>query len=240
MSPAFPRQISLATLFFKAFAGFGAGLIGTLALLIFLFSALRGVGAGSVGPFLAFGVFITGLITSLAVNMGGVYIFNLIDREKYPAVKPALRHVAWISITIFVFLLPVYLVAASQGTQTISLILALNLILTAQASMYILELSATRAQRDNLLAVYSISAGMLASLVVNIAIFAIAAAITTTVSKETGAATNSGATYLLFAALPVTWFSLGWFTTMTEMLYNWAYRSWGIDFLEQSLRSESN
>ena len=235
MSLSTPRTIPLSTLIFKTFAGLGAGLLGTVILLIFVFTALATTKATqAVGPFFAFTTFVMGLITSLTTNSLAIIVFSFIDREKYPRERQTLLNVAYLNLIIFVCLLPVYLAASIHGAECLFMIVALQLVLTAQASIFALELSSGTEPRDHYLAIYGITFGMVGSIVLDLFIYNLFSSISQT------HATSGGGTALLLAVLPITWFSFGFATTTTEMIYRWIYRTYGGDYLNRTDNDPQN
>lgn len=229
-----PRDIPLSTLVFKSLAGFGVGGLGTIILLIFSLFGFLTAQATMTSPFLAFVAIVMGLIVSLVVNGLGVTAFSLIDQRKYPPLRATLHHVAMLNIAIFIFLLPVYAIAATGALTTILLVVALELVLSAQASAFTLELIAAKnSERGSLLAVYGVTFAMLFAILSNIAIFSLFAYFLSTglATDAGGQTTKSAVTAVLFSVLPLTWFFFGFLTTMTEMIYRWFYVTWGVDYL---------
>ena len=226
-----PRAVSVSTVIFKTLAGLGTGFLGTILLLIFVGIALAISASGMQGPFMAFTALIMGLIVSLVTNSLSVLAFSQIDRNKYPSMRPLLRHITSLNIVIFLFLVPVYAIASVRDIQTIFLVLSLQLALSAQASAFVLELSAAKNSRENMLAVYGVTFGMLMALLINGMVYAIAGYATSGVSETTARFTSGGSTILLFFILPMTWMFFGFFTTLVEIVYRWIYTVWGVDYL---------
>lgn len=236
-----PRSISFALLFSKSLAGFGAGAAGMLILLIFALIGIGTVGAGEVtGPFLTFAALIMGFITALITNCLGVFVFGLVDRVRYQNLRGILEHVLILNILIFIFLLPIYffvILGSEQSLQTIFLVTTLQLLSSAQASVLVLELMGSTNARDNLIAVYGMVFGLLASIVINLLLYNIGQNFSSAAELAVGGSGGKGATIVLFAILPVTWFFFGFWPTAIEMFYRWVYEVWGIDFLNREQSS---
>ena len=232
-----PRKVPFSLLFFKSLSGLGIGIVGMVILLIFTLLGLGSVSGGSVsGPFLTFAVIIMGLVTALISNGLGVFMLGLLDQEKYPDIRNVIKHVIWLNILIFIFLLPTYffvIIGTENNLTTIFLITTLQLLISAQASMLALDLSATENTRANFLAIYGVIFSMLLTIVVNLIIYKIGQDMSTVAELSAKGSGGKGATAVLFSILPVTWFFFGIFSTAVEMVYRWIYETWGVDFLNR-------
>lgn len=224
-----PKAPSIPGLVFRSLAGLVAGVAGTVFLLIFLFGGLATTSGSAVSPFFVFLAVVMGFITSLVTNNLGAFLFSLLDREKYPNIRPVLKQIFTLNLFIFLFLLPVYLVGSAGGVKIVLAVVILQLILSAQASIFALELSST--SERNLLSTYGITFGMLVSIIINILAFAIVDNLTVTQDATSTTLDSSGATLVVFMLLPLTWFCFGFFTAFAEMLYRWIYTVWGKDIL---------
>lgn len=227
------RNTSGSTVFFKALAGAGAGAAGTVLLLIFVLIGLGATTGKNHGPFFGFVLLLMGLLTSLITNTLATYLFMLVDHERYGQNLGVLRHIASLNIFVFLFFLPIYLsmLAFNQDAQSLFLVVALQLVLAAQASMFALENASAAELRDRWLATYGITLGVVVSLVLNALIYLLFTLLTHTNVAEGAVVTSQGATALLFAILPITWLSLGLVTALTEKIYRWIVLTWGNDFL---------
>ncbi len=232
-----PREVKFSLLFFKALSGIGVGIIGMLVLLIFVLIGLGTMAGGSItGPFVVFSAIIMGFITGLVANSLGAFLFGMLDREKYADIREVIKHIISLNILIFIFLLPVYffgIVAFAQNLKIILLISSLQLIITALASMFILELSNSQSPRENFIAIYGIIFAILSTIVVNAAIYELGQNFSSAAELAEGGSGGKGATLVLFAILPITWLFFGIFTTVVEMIYRWIYQIWGIDSLNR-------
>lgn len=231
-----PREVRFSLFFFKSLSGIGIGIIGMLVLLTFVLLGIDTLGNESVtGPFLTFAAVVMGFITALVTNCLGVFLFHLIDREKYADIRDILKHVIWMNILIFVFLLPVYflaIVGADENLQSVMLVATVQLVVSALASMFVLELSNTQSSRQNLVAVYGIVFAVLATIVVNMLIYQLGQSISSPADLVANSG-GKGVTIILFAILPTTWLFFGAFTTAVEMIYRWIYQTWGQDPLNE-------
>lgn len=233
-----PRSIPFSLLFFKSLSGLGVGVIGMIILLIFVLFGLGTATTGAVsGPFLVFSSLVMGFITALVTSGLGVFIFGMLDRERYPDLRLVVKHVILLNIIIFIFLLPIYfvtVVGATAGIKTLFLIAALQLIISAQASIFVLEFSANSSTRENLLTIYGTVFGILAAILVTLLIYTIFQKLSTPEELAVGGSGGRGPTAALFAILPLTWFFFGFSISTVEMVYRWIYETWGVDFLNKA------
>ncbi|MFH0834033.1 MAG: hypothetical protein V2A63_01425 [Patescibacteria group bacterium] len=231
-----PREVRFSLFFFKSLIGIGIGIIGMLVLLAFVLVGLDTLSSDAIsGPFLTFTAVIMGFITALISNCLGIFLFDAIDREKYADVRDVLKHVIWMNILIFIFLLPVYffaIVGSENNLQAVMLVATLQLVISAVASMLILELSNSQSGRQNLVAIYGIIFAILTTIVINTLIYNLGQSISSANSLAANTA-GKGVTIVLFAILPTTWFFFGALTTAVEMIYRWIYQTWGKDPLNE-------
>lgn len=221
-----PREVHFPLFFFKSLAGIGIGLIGTSILVAFVLTL---GGQGISGPFLTFSAVVMGLITALITNCLGTFIFATIDREKYADTRKVLKNVVSSNVLIFIFLLPVNfltiaILSSDKVLGPVALIATLQLVVSAFASMFILELSNSQGSRQNLITIYGIVFTILATIVVSALIYQLGQ----TDSTSAELATNSSDA-VLWSILPIMWFFFGLFTTALEMIYHWVYQTWGQD-----------
>ncbi|MFH0776757.1 MAG: hypothetical protein V1936_04060 [Patescibacteria group bacterium] len=232
-----PREVKFSLFFFKSLSGIGIGIIGMLVLLVFVLLGLDTLGSEAVtGPFLTFAAVVMGFITALATNCLGIFLFGALDREKYADIHGVMKHVVSLNILIFIFLLPIYflaIVGSDQNLKTILLFATVQLVVSALASMFALELSNSQSSRQNLIAVYGIIFAVLMTIVVNMLIYNLGQNLSTAAELAVGGSGGKGITIVLFSILPTTWFFFGAFTTMVEMVYRWIYQTWGKDPLSE-------
>lgn len=232
-----PREVRFSLLFFKSLSGIGIGIVGMLILLSFVLLGLDTLGNEAVsGPFLTFAAVVMGFITALVTNSLGVFLFGVLDHEKYAGVRVILKHVVSLNILIFIFLLPVYFLAiigAEENLKSVMLVATIQLVASAVASMFVLELSNSQSSRQNLVAVYGIIFSVLMTIVVNMLIYQLGQNASTAAELTTSGSGGKGITIILFSILPTTWFFFGAFTTAVEMIYRWIYQTWGQDPLNE-------
>jgi hypothetical protein len=232
-----PREVKFSLLFFKTMAGLGVGIIGTVILLIFV---MLGLGAtnqlGQQGPFLIFSAIVMSFITGLVANGLGTFLFAMLDQEKYAEIRVVLRQIISLNILVFIFLLPIHffvILGARESLQMIFLVATLQLVISAIASMFILELSNAKSKRENFMAVYGITFAIMVAVILNVIIFQIGQHFSSQAELAIGGSGGKGATMVLYFILPLIWLLFGFFTTLSEMLYRWFYQTWGLDPLNR-------
>ncbi|MCC7432086.1 hypothetical protein IT412_01025 [Candidatus Peregrinibacteria bacterium] len=220
-----PRQLSLFTLFAKTFLGLCGGMFGSLILLlIFLASSsiLQPVlspadaGADQVNPIFIVILMAMIFVTSLISSMLSPLLLSYTERLRYPKIITALYQIFIMNLVVFFFTAPIYLTTSTTSLEFTAYAAGLQIVLVAMASSLFMEI--INDQRYPLLGVYTSLLGILVATATNVFIFQIL--------KST--------TVLLFAALPITWASIGFFQATLAMIYYWYYINWGNDFLAAS------
>lgn len=232
-----PREVPFSLFFFKSLSGIGIGILGMLVLLSFVLLGLDTFGEGAVsGPFLTFAAVVMGFITAIATNSLGIFVFGILDRDKYADIRGVMKHVVSLNIFIFLFLLPVYflaIVVPEENLRSVILVATIQLVASALASMLVLELSNSQSTRQNIIAVYGVIFSVLATIVVNILIYQLGQSVSSPAELATVGSGGKGITIVLFSILPTTWLFFGAFTTIVEMVYRWIYQTWGQDPLNE-------
>jgi hypothetical protein len=178
-----------------------------------------------------------GFITAMVTSGLGVFIFGMLDRERYPDLRLVVKHVILLNVIIFIFLLPIYFAAvigADGSLKMLFLIAALQLIIAAQASIFVLEFSANKSTRENLLTIYGVVFSVLTAILTTLFLYSVFQKLSSPEELAIGGSGGKGPTAALFAILPLTWFSFGFFISLVEMVYRWVYEVWGIDFLNKT------
>jgi hypothetical protein len=217
-----PRQLSLFTVFAKTFLGLCGGMFGSLILLlIFLASSsiLQPVlspadaGTDQVNPIFIVILMAMIFVTSLISSMLSPLLLSYTERLRYPKIITSLYQIFIMNLVIFFFTAPIYLTTSTTSLEFTAYAAGLQIVLVAMASSLFMEI--INDQRYPLLGVYTSLLGILVATAANVFIFQIL--------KST--------TVLLFAALPITWASIGFFQATLAMIYYWYYLNWGNDFL---------
>jgi hypothetical protein len=222
-----PRRLTFFTLVMKTFAGLGGGLAGALVLVIIFLvasSILQPIlGGGTMSSDLAtptgisplFMFVLIGMVfaTCLVSSLLGTLLISYTERDRYTRMTTVMGQIFIINFVIFIFTLPVYLATAGTQINLAAYAAGMQIILSATSSFLILEI--LHDYRYPLLAVYNITLAILSSLGVNFLLYVI----------------TGNATVLLFAALPITWVSIGFYQGAVTMFYYWIFQTWGVDYL---------
>jgi hypothetical protein len=216
-----PPKISFPTLLFKIIAGFLGGSVGTLILLLvfvlfpgILDSAAANADAGEfVGIFFIFFLLALIFISSSAGNVLSALMLSYTENQKYKGRSSAIYRIFIMGVMIFVLMIPVYIIAALIGFEFVGYAVGLHLIISAQVSALILEI--TSDYKYALVGVYGITVAVLLSATI---LFGLNLVI-------------KSPAILLFVALPVIWGAIGLVQSLTTMFYGWLTRLYEKDFL---------
>jgi hypothetical protein len=217
-----PRQVSLFTLFAKTFLGLVGGVFGSLVLLI-IFLASASVLQPVLSPAEAttdqinpiFIVILMAMIfaTSLITRMITPWLLSYTERLRYPRMVTATYQTFIVNLIIFAFTAPIYLSTSTTSLEFTAYAAGLQIVMVCLSSALIMEI--LNDEKYPLLGVYTSVIGVLIATAVNLFLFQML----------------KSATVLLFAALPITWASIGFFQACIAMIYYWYYLNWGNDFL---------
>lgn len=218
---AAPPEPTFLTLVLKTFAGFGAGAIGTIVLLvIFLLGAsiLQPTFTGTEGeplhPLFIFVFMAMVFLTSLASNITGPLFFSFIQQDKYSRRQTAITQIFIVNIVILAILAPIYLLIFASGFDLTAFLAGIHVLAAAIASMMILEIIGNL--RYSLVGVYGSTFSLLFAIGVVFLIYQFS---------------GRNVVILLFSALPVIWTFMGFISVIVEMFYSWLNRLYGVDFL---------
>lgn len=220
-----PRQVSLFTLFAKTFLGLCGGIFGSLILLL-IFLASSSILQPVLSPADAttdqvnpiFIVILMAMIfaTSLISSMLAPWLLSYTERLRYPRMVTATYQVFIVNLIIFAFTAPIYLSTSTNSLEFTAYAAGLQIIMVCLSSALIMEI--LNDQKYPLLGVYTSVIGVLIATAINLFLFQML----------------KSATVLLFAALPITWATIGFFQAAIAMIYYWYYLNWGNDFLASS------
>lgn len=217
---AIPFKPSPLSLLYKIGAGLIGGLIGSGALLL-IFSvtasilrpALEKENDGAVAPIFLLVFMAMIFVASLAANLTGNLLMGMTERSKYTRLATTIFQTFLLNLAIFIVTAPIYLLVNTWGFASVATVAALQVILSVMASAAVLEVISN--PKYALLGVYTAVFGLIFGLL----ILAFLAQITE----------NQFVT--MFAALPIFWFSIGFFNSLLNLLYFQLYKFYGVDFL---------
>lgn len=209
------------TLVLKTFAGFGAGIVGTIVLLvIFLVGAsvlqptFAGVAGETLHPLFIFVFMAMVFLTSLVSNIVGPLLFSFVQQDKYSRTQTAITQIFIVNLVILGLLAPIYLIIFAAGLDLTAFLAGIHVMVAAIASMMILEIVGNL--RYALVGVYGVIFSVLFATGVIFLIYEFA---------------GRNLVILLFSTLPVIWMFIGFISVIVEMFYAWLHRLYGIDFL---------
>lgn len=216
-----PGRISFATFLLKILAGAAGGVGGSLILvLIFILaSSVFEVPTSaedqitSTSPIFAFILMMMIFLSTTIGNIVSTWLIALTERDKYTRISSAIYQVFVLSLIIFVFTAPIYLITAATNPTITAYVVALHIILSAQVSALILEIVSN--YRYSLVGVYGVTFSVLTASGI---LFILSGVIT---SPQ----------ILLFAALPIVWGSMAFVGSIVTIFYGWLARTYDKDFL---------
>ena len=211
-----PSPISFATMVLKTLAGGAGGVIGALILLLgfVLIGTLLPDSSLTefVSPVFVFLLSVLIFMSSTVGNIISTLLIALTEREKYTKKSTSIYQVFVVSLIIFLFMVPVYFIAAASGESFAAFTVALHIVLTAQISALTLEVISN--PKYALVGVYGVGF----SIIVSAAVLFILQGL-------------FPAQMLLFAALPIVWGSIAFVGSIVAMIYGWLARVYDKDFL---------
>jgi len=225
----FSPETRVSDIFFRTIAGFFGGGFGSLILLIgvllsgsFASSYLAAVQEGVVHPLFVFATLAVIYLSLLVSSLASLTFFYYCDRERYTYLLSTLSHVFAIITLLFVVSTPLSILLSLSSFDSLSIIAMVLIALGAIFSVIAMEVVANH--KHLLLTLYS-SAVALFTFLLFMLIFYFSMGTTT---------------YLLVLALPFCWASFGFWQVSFEMIYQWIYQLYGVDFLNASMRFGSD
>jgi hypothetical protein len=214
------KSISFGTFILKLLAGLFGGALGSV-ILIFIFviasSVLTpltdpNVATDYISPVFIFLLTVMVFISSTVGNILATFFLSLTEKDKYTKISSTIYQIFIASLLVFIFMIPVYFISSSNMQMAIFTV-ALHLIISAQVSALILEIISNH--KYSLVGVYSVTFSIILSAA---AMFGLYNLVDTP-------------SILLFAALPIVWFSYAFVYGVFTMLYAWIADTYDKDFL---------
>lgn len=217
-----PPKVSLLTFGLKLVSAFFGGIAGTLVLIgIFLLSQkflsplMSGESIESyISIFFVFIIMIMVFLSTTISNVLSAVLIGVSESEKYKRLSTAVFQIFLVSIIVFIFLVPLYLVTAAINPNYLFLAVALNVLLSVQISALVLEIISN--YRHSLVGVYGIALSL-----------PLAAFLLVITSNIFGS--NPG--ILLFASLPIVWVSIAIMNSIVNNIYRFIAITYDKDFL---------
>lgn len=214
-----PRKFEGVVVFYRLLAGIVGGLAGGLIVLIgvvFAGSLLNALSdpTAFVSPFAVFMGISVLFLANLISNGLSVFLMSMCDQDKYENPYRGLLQVAIMNIAIFVICIPAYFIAKSIDINFMLTVAVVHVIVSAMGSILVFS-GATVRPSEFIVDVY----GAFISLLLGLGITALVYFL--------------GKELALFFGLPIImWFSIGFFSGLTEFFYYQLYRHTGVDVLE--------
>ncbi len=216
-----PERISFATFLLRVLAGTTGGIIGGVVLLLIfmlassIFEPITAASEqmGHISPIFIFVLIIMVFLASTIANIASTWLMALVEKEKYIRVSSTIYQVFIVSLIIFIMMSPVYFITGATNPTITAYVVALHIMISAQASALILEIISN--YRYSLVGVYGVTFSILFS-----------AGLLFTLASGIG-----NPQLLLFVALPVVWGSIAFIGVIASGLYGWIARTYDKDFL---------
>lgn len=225
-----PEKPSIKAFFLRIAAGLAAGITGSLLLLvIYLLTATYiqplinpatvGIGEES-SPMFVFVFMVIVFIAILTTNIVGSFLMGMAVRERYTNLSEAITKILFMNLLIFVLMIPLYLIAANINVEFLIYAVALQIFLSAQASILCLEVVSNG--KYAIIGIYSTIIAILLS-----------AGILFLINKST-----LNPTAFFFAIFPTVWVFMGLSHGLLALLYGMVASASGKDFMAIERESE--
>lgn len=208
-----PRTLTPLTFAFRIAAAFAGGVGGTLSFFIAFFLAGTLIPPNKENPLSLFIVLSMAFIGTLVTNILSTIFLSYADPEKFKKHALIGLQVFIANIVLFVFSVPLYLIAA-QVNMNLALPASVHLLISTQISALILEIFS--ASRHILVRIYGIALGSLIAFGIVLLFFAI--------KQES---------IVIFIIMPLFWTVIELCGGIIELIYNIFYRTYGIDVFEE-------
>jgi len=214
-----PFPSSGLIVFFRSMAGIGGGVIGSilLSIVFFIASAVGGVNfissasGGSTHPLFVFVLAIIVLVGTVASNITSAIFISYAEPQKYSRIPSAVTQIFIINMTLFIFMMPIYILTYTVSMEYLKVITAAHALISVIASNMVLEIVSDF--RYSLLEIYSTVSAIVFSMLFSVIFYFF------------------NPTTLIFIAMPILWFCIGFFGGIVRMIYCIICNSYGIDAL---------
>ncbi len=156
-----PPKMSLTIFILKIVANSTGGLIGTLImfLLFALFSSFlspitdANTDIQTVTPILTLILMAITFISATSANIIAIFLSYFTERSKYKRLSQPIIHTLLLGVLVFLFLSPLYFLAANQTIEVSIYVILLHLLISVQVSSSIFENSSNH--KYSMLSIYS-------------------------------------------------------------------------------------
>lgn len=206
------RPLTFTLFLLRLLSGITGGIAGTLAAFIVYFIMLSVIPAGEETTSLSvFAIIIMAFVGTLIANTVTALMVTFMDSQKYSRRKTTLTHVFIFNLVLFLFTIPLYVIAIPFNI--VIGVVALHFVLSAFISALIMEVIA--GYEYSLVGIYSISLGTFLSIA--FAFVALAA--------------GSSQLFITLGAMPIVWFTIMVTGGLVELIYDNFLKYYGVDAL---------
>jgi len=165
----------------------------------------------NIHPFFILLIIFTIFIALEIANLIGAWLWMLTDREHYPRIFSTIGQIFSYNLLLLIFFLPLYFLTNFFGLIMLGGAAFAHIVISTIGSFIILE--SMNNNQYVLVTLYGVSIGSIGALGICIWIL------------------NILPQLLVFSAVPITWFCLGFSLILVKYGYYWLYYFWGTDFL---------
>ena len=229
-----PRIITNYHVITRTIAGIFGGMCGTIVLIVILllgsniFSTINSATSTATGAAALLGnkteinifLVIAGVtFASLTANIMSLLGFVLFDREKYSKFVISTIQIIIMTLVTLGCMLPSYLLVGSSYSEQLVYLVTSHLVISSLLSAFVVEI--VNNYKYVMVGFYGITLGILIGVSVELFL---------AMSPKTGN-TIGVLGFLILTLLPLIWTSIGFFSSLFEMLYGWLYTVYGLDWL---------
>lgn len=231
------QNVPLSQIILRFFTGFGAGIAGSVILMLILFAgwsvvgtALSStaastnefgvlVGGDSTHPLFVYFVLLATFLGVLAANVTYTFLFTLVE-EKYVHRTTTITHSFFGNLILMILLLPAYIVGGNKaGVEGVQRVVTFHIMLSGIFTFLILE--SLHWSKRVLVNMYA--------LIIGLALFTL-----------TSAATAANPTTGTLLAMPFFFGFIGMSNSLATAVYAWIYKTYGSDVLNTDTRFGSD
>jgi len=223
-----PQNVQFITIVFRAFAGFGGGMIGSilLFLIFFLVSNISGLDIiqASTGksehPIFIFVIMTIAIVGIITASTMSAMFFSFAESQRYFRLRSSLVQILIVNIIIFISMVPIYTLThflqdvpaeGEEGVNVFAIVFACHTIISSFSSNIILEIMAD--WKHSILEIYSTIVSVIISILLSGILFQL------------------NHTIVIFALMPIFWMITGVFCGIFRMIYYLIYSNYGVDIL---------
>lgn len=213
-----PPQIRLSTVIFRALAGVLGGALGSAVIFLVIILAqsfITGVfDTTSFNPVFVFIILAMSFLSLQVAAIASASMFAYLENYKYTRLTTTLVQIFIINLLMFIVMVPAYVVISQMNSEALLYVGATHVVFSVVASTLIMEIMTE--YRYAILSVYTTIASVMIGILITLFIQFSASDILI---------------LPLLLILPIMWGCVGLFIGAGEMIYNWIYETYGVDYL---------